>query len=71
MRIEPIRPTFRFVSTDFLGLRLPLEEIPAMALPDTYIQVYGQLSEVFKRIADGQAPDKFTRQYLRADPKSS
>jgi Family of unknown function (DUF5343) len=36
-----------------------------MALPDSYIQVYGQLPEVFKRISDGQAPEKFTRQYLK------
>jgi hypothetical protein len=36
-----------------------------MALPDVYIQVYGQLPEFFKRISDGQAPDKFTRQYLK------
>ena len=36
-----------------------------MALPDSYVQVYGQLPEVFKRISDGQAPEKFTRQYLK------
>ena len=36
-----------------------------MPLPDVYIQVYGQLAEFFKRISDGQAPDKFTRQYLK------
>ncbi|HXW48939.1 MAG TPA: DUF5343 domain-containing protein [Xanthobacteraceae bacterium] len=36
-----------------------------MALPDVYVQVYGQFPEVFKRISDGQAPDKFTRQYLK------
>ncbi|MCR6732862.1 MAG: DUF5343 domain-containing protein [Afipia sp.] len=36
-----------------------------MALPDVYVQVYGQLPEVFKRISDGQAPEKFTRQYLK------
>lgn len=36
-----------------------------MALPEVYVQVYGQLPEVFKRISDGQAPDKFTRQYLK------
>ena len=34
-----------------------------MALPDTYIQVYGQLPDLFKKISEGQAPDKFTRQY--------
>ena len=36
-----------------------------MALPDNYIQVPAQLPELFKRIADGQAPDKFYRQYLK------
>lgn len=36
-----------------------------MALPTAYVQVYGQLDEVFARIADGQAPDKFTAQYLK------
>jgi hypothetical protein len=36
-----------------------------MALPDNYVQVYGQLPDVFKRISDGQAPEKFTRQYLK------
>jgi uncharacterized protein DUF5343 len=36
-----------------------------MALPDVYVQVYGQLTEVFKRISDGQAPEKFTTQYLK------
>ena len=36
-----------------------------MALPDVYVQVYGQLAEILKRISDGQAPDKFTRQYLK------
>jgi len=36
-----------------------------MALPDVYVQVYGQLAEVFKRISDGQAPEKFTTQYLK------
>lgn len=36
-----------------------------MPLPDVYVQVYGQLAEVFKRISDGQAPEKFTRQYLK------
>ena len=30
-----------------------------------YIQVYGQLGEFFRRIADGQAPEKFTRQYVK------
>jgi hypothetical protein len=36
-----------------------------LALPDNYIQVPAQLPELFKRIADGQAPDKFYRQYLK------
>jgi hypothetical protein len=36
-----------------------------MALPDVYIQVYGQLPEVFRRLSDGQAPEKFTRQYIK------
>lgn len=36
-----------------------------MALADSYVQTYGQLGEVFKRISDGQAPDKFTRQHLK------
>jgi uncharacterized protein DUF5343 len=36
-----------------------------MALTDSYVQTYGQLPEVFKRIGAGQAPDKFTRQHLK------
>ena len=36
-----------------------------MALSNAYVQVYGQLRDFFKRIADGQAPDKFTRQYIK------
>ncbi len=36
-----------------------------MALTNVYVQVYGQLPDVFERIADGQAPDKFTTQYLK------
>lgn len=36
-----------------------------MALPDVYVQIYGQLSDVFKRISEGQAPEKFTTQYLK------
>jgi hypothetical protein len=36
-----------------------------MALPKAYVQVYGQLGEVFARIADGQAPETFTTQYLK------
>ena len=34
-------------------------------IPDNYVQIYGQLPDVLKRISDGQAPDKFTRQYLK------
>lgn len=36
-----------------------------MALTNSYIQVYGQIGDVFARIADGQAPEKFTAQYLK------
>lgn len=36
-----------------------------MALTNAYVQVYGQLGEVFNRIAEGQAPEKFTVQYLK------
>jgi hypothetical protein len=36
-----------------------------MALANAYVQVYGQLSDVFERIAEGQAPDKFTTQHLK------
>lgn len=36
-----------------------------MPLPDTYVQSYGQLPEVFRRISEGQAPDKFSRQHLK------
>jgi len=36
-----------------------------MALTNAYVQVYGQLPEVFQRIADGQAPEKFTTQHLK------
>jgi hypothetical protein len=36
-----------------------------MALANAYVQVYGQLSDVFDRIAEGQAPDKFTTQHLK------
>lgn len=36
-----------------------------MALANAYVQVYGQLSDVFNRIAEGQAPDKFTAQHLK------
>jgi hypothetical protein len=36
-----------------------------MALTNAYVQVYGQLDDVFRRIAEGQAPDKFTIQHLK------
>lgn len=36
-----------------------------MALSNSYVQVYGQLPQMFARIAEGQAPDKFTAQYLK------
>jgi len=36
-----------------------------MSLAESYVQTYGQLPEVFKRLSEGQAPDKFTRQYLK------
>ncbi len=36
-----------------------------MALINSYVQVYGQLPAFFRKIADGQAPDKFSRQYLK------
>lgn len=36
-----------------------------MSLTNIYIQVYGQLPELFKKIKSGQAPDKFTNQHLK------
>lgn len=36
-----------------------------MALPSDYLYVYGQLPQVFERIKQGQAPDKFTTQHLK------
>jgi len=36
-----------------------------MGLTKAYVQVYGQLSDVFQRMADGQAPEKFTSQHLK------
>ena len=36
-----------------------------MALANAYMQVYGQLPELFKRISGGHAPAKFTAQYLK------
>ena len=36
-----------------------------MPLAKAYVNVYGQLGEVFTRIAEGQAPEKFTIQHLK------
>lgn len=36
-----------------------------MALSSSYVNVYGKIGEVLSRIAEGQAPDKFTTQYLK------
>lgn len=36
-----------------------------MALTNSYVQVYGQLGDVFKKICDGQAPAKFSIQHLK------
>jgi hypothetical protein len=36
-----------------------------MALTNAYVQVYGQLPEIFQRISQGQAPNKFTTQHLK------
>jgi hypothetical protein len=36
-----------------------------MALANAYVQIYGQLPEVFQRISAGQAPEKFTTQHLK------
>ncbi len=36
-----------------------------MALSNSYVQVYGQLGDFFRRISEAQAPEKFTRQYLK------
>ena len=36
-----------------------------MALTSAYVQVYGQLPDVFKKLRDGQAPGQFTLQHLK------
>lgn len=36
-----------------------------MPLTNAYVQVYGQLPELFKRISDGAAPSKFSQQHLK------
>ena len=36
-----------------------------MSLTNAYVQVYGQLPELFERISEGSAPEKFTTQHLK------
>jgi len=36
-----------------------------MSLTNAYVDIYGQLGEVFKAIQQGQAPGHFTRQHLK------
>lgn len=36
-----------------------------MALLKSYVNVYGQLEQLFEKIREGQAPDKFTREFLK------
>ncbi len=36
-----------------------------MALTNAYVQIYGQLAELFGRISQGSAPEKFTTQHLK------
>ena len=36
-----------------------------MALANAYVQIYGQLPEVFQSISEGQAPASFTTQHLK------
>ena len=36
-----------------------------MALTNAYVQVYGQLDQLFNRMAEGQAPEKFSIQHLK------
>lgn len=36
-----------------------------MALTNAYVQVYGQLPDVFQRISEAAAPNKFTTQHLK------
>lgn len=36
-----------------------------MALANTYVQIYGQLPEIFQRISEAAALDKFTTQHLK------
>lgn len=36
-----------------------------MPLTNAYVQVYGQLPEIFQRISEAAAPEKFTNQHLK------
>jgi len=36
-----------------------------MPLSNSYVLVYGQLPEIFEKLADGQAPTQFTQQHLK------
>jgi len=36
-----------------------------MALANSYVQCYGQISDLFRKISEGQAPDQFTQQHLK------
>ena len=36
-----------------------------MALTSVYVQIYGQLSDVFKKLREGQAPGQFSLQHLK------
>ena len=36
-----------------------------MSLTNAYVQVYGQLPDLFGRISEGSAPEKFTTQHLK------
>ena len=42
-----------------------IREVSNLALSNSYVQVYGQLADFFKKIAQAQAPEKFTIQYLK------
>jgi hypothetical protein len=36
-----------------------------MALTNSYVQVYGQLPDVFQRLCDGAAPERFSQQHIK------
>jgi hypothetical protein len=36
-----------------------------MGLTNTYVMVYGQLTDLFQKISEGQAPKQFTIQHLK------